>query len=311
MPGKILTEGKVTWSFIEEATPEILAELKSVYKFHQLDLDDVGSDSTHIPKVDVYKNYLFLVLHVPEWSSSEKKITIGQVSFFIGENYVISISHRGNKSIRGLFFRCLKNRGLRQEWMSGSSGLLLYHILAAMFQEARPLLNNIGKHVALVEDEVFSGEPNTKLIKELAGHRRNILLYRNIIDPQRYVITSLSNMRRPYLEENLTIYFDDIRDYLDKLWAIIETYKETVNGLYMTVESIINQRTNKILLVLTVVSASFLPHTLLFNMYGMNLPNLPLADHANFVWGVFGTLTVAVITALLFLMRRMKKTGWF
>lgn len=310
MENKILTEGKLTWTHIEQADKEVLAELKTKYNFHQLDLDDVATESTHIPKVDVYKNYIFLVLHLPHWNPQEKRITINQVNFFVGENFVISIPHRDAKEVRALFFRCVKNHTLRQEWMGGSAGLLLYHLVAELFRDARPLLNNIGKHVSLVEEEVFSGEQNTRLIKELAGHRRNILLYRNIIDPQRYVITSLTNVRRPFLEENLVIYFDDIRDYLDKLWAIVETYKETINGLYITVESIMNQRTNKILLVFTVISAAFLPHTLLFNLYGMNLDKLPFDHSEKWIWAIFVALTVGMISAVLIFLRRMKKSGW-
>ncbi len=311
MENKILTEGKLTWTHLENVSPEILAELKAKHNFHQLDLDDIATDSTNIPKVDVYKNYVFLVLHLPHWNPQEKKITISQVNFFVGENFVITIAHHDSKELRSLFFRCLKNRTLKQEWMSGSAGLLLYHLMTELFREARPLLSNIGKHVAMVEEEVFSGEQNTQLIKELAGHRRNILLYRNIIDPQRYVITSLTNIRRPFLDENLVIYFDDIRDYLDNLWAIIETYKETINGLYITVESIMNQRTSKVLTILTVISAALLPHTLFFNLYSMNLPGLPLAKSPHLVWSILGILTIVVLGVLMVTLRRMKKSGWF
>lgn len=311
MASKLLTEGKLTWTYIESLDHEVLTELKNTYNFHQLDLDDVASESTHIPKVDVYKNYVFLVLHLPHWNPQEKKITINQVNFFVGENFVITIPHRDTKEVRSLFFRCLKNHNLKKEWMGGSSGLLLYYIIAELFRDARPLLNNIGKHVSMVEEEVFSGEQNTRLIKDLAGHRRNILLYRNIIDPQRYLITSLANIRRPFLEESLVIYFDDIRDYLDKLWAIVETYKETVNGLYITVESIMNQRTSKVLTILTVISAALLPHTFFFNLYSMNLPGLPLSSHPQLVWSILGILTVVVVMVLLISLRRMKKSGWF
>lgn len=311
MASKLLTEGKLTWTHIESLTPEILTELKTNYNFHQLDVDDVATESTHIPKVDVYKNYIFLVLHLPHWNPAEKKITINQVNFFVGENFVITIPHRDAREVRSLFFRCLKNHKLKKEWMGGSAGLLLYHIIAELFREARPLLNNIGKHVALVEDEVFSGEQNTRLIKDLAGHRRNILLYRNIIDPQRYVISSLTNVRRSFMDENLVIYFDDIRDYLDKLWAIVETYKETVNGLYITVESIMNQRTSKVLTILTIISAALLPHTLFFNLYSMNLTGLPLSGSPGLVWSLFGALTLIVAGVLVVTLRRMKKGGWF
>lgn len=311
MSVKTLNEGKLNWIHIEDLTEERVAELRTTYGFHQLDLEDVLSDSTHIPKVDVYKNYVFLVLHVPHWNHQEKKITINQVNFFFGENYVITIPHRENKEVRALFFRCLKNRTTRHDWMNGTSGFLVYNIMAALFQEARPLLNNIGKHVALVEEEVFSGEQNTRLIKDLAGHRRNILMYRSIIEPQRYVIASLTNIRRSFMEENLTLYFDDIRDYLDKLWAIVETYKETINGLYITVESIMNQRTNKVLTILTVISAALLPHTFFFNLYSMNLPGLPLSKHPELVWSMLGGLTVIVLVVLALSLRKMKKTGWF
>lgn len=311
MASKILTEGKLTWTHIESLTPEILSELKTKYSFHQLDVDDVASESTHIPKMDVYKNYIFLVLHLPHWNPTEKKITINQVNFFVGENFFITIPHRDAKEVRSLFFRCLKNHKLKKEWMGGSSGLLLYHVIAELFREARPLLNNIGKHVALVEDEVFSGEQNTRIIKDLAGYRRNILLYRNIIDPQRYVISSLANVRRSFLDENLVIYFDDIRDYLDKLWAIVETYKETINGLYITVESIMNQRTSKVLTILTIISAALLPHTLFFNLYSMNLTGLPLSGSPGLVWSLFGMLTLIVAGVLVITLRRMKKGGWF
>ncbi len=311
MPLKTLTEGNLTWINVESVTPEVLADFKTKYNFHQLDLDDIASESTHIPKADVYKNYVFLVLHLPEWSHTEKKITIAQVNIFVGENYVITIPHHNNKEVRALFFRCLKNRTLRHDWMKGSAGFLLYNIMAALFHEARPLLNNIGKHVALAEEEVFAGEQKTNLIKELANHRRNILIYRSIIEPQRYVISSLANIRRPFLEENLGIYFDDVRDYLDKLWVIVETYKETVNGLYMTVESIMNQRTNKVLTILTVISAALLPHTFFFNLYSMNLPGLPLAKNPHLVWSILGILTLLVGTILFVSLRRMKKSGWF
>ncbi len=308
---KTLSAGNLSWTNIEAVTDETLNFLRSNYNFHDLDLEDIATESTHIPKIDIYKNYLFLVLHFPHWNHDEKKITISQVNFFVGENFVITVAQKRNREMRSFFYRCMKNRSVKSEWMSGTSGLLLYHIIESLFHETRPILNNIGKHVSLIENEVFSGEQNSELIKELAGHRRNILLYRSIVDPQRYVISSITHVRKPFLDEQLSIYFDDVRDYLDKLWAIIETYKETINGLYITVESYINQRTNKLLTVLTVISVAMLPHTLLFNLYGMNLSILPLADHPTVVWSLFSGLTIIVGVTLWIILRRIKKTGWF
>jgi magnesium transporter len=256
---KTITEGAIAWHHIETVTPEIIEFLRANYNFHSLDLEDVMSESTHIPKLDTYKDYLFLVLHFPHWNHAEKKVEIFQMDFFVGKNYLISIQHGKNKEMRSFFFRCLKNRKIKQEWMNGQPGFLLYNLIAALFKETRPILNNIGKHISLVEQEVFSGEQGTHLIKELARHRRNVLMFGSIIEPQRYIMSNLAHTHKPFLNQELRDYFDDVRDHLDKFWAIIEAYKENVHGLYITVESIINQRTSKVLTILTVISAALLP----------------------------------------------------
>ena len=310
MPIKTVTEQNLTWVNIEAVDEESLKFLKDNYHFHPLDLEDVETEA-QTPKLDVYKNYLFLVLHFPEWNHEEKRVTSEQIDFFITDNTLITIQRHKNKDLQALFYRCLKNKKMRTEWLGGNSGFLLYYLLEAMFAGARPILNNIGKHLTLVENEVFSGEQNTGLIRQLSYHRRNILAFGRIIEPQRYLMSNLAHIRRPFMDESTSVYFDDIRDYLDKLWSIVDNYKESVHGLYITVESMINQRTNKVLTLLTIISVALLPHTLFFNMYGMNLSVLPGATHPTAAWWGLAVLTLVVAIGLIVTLRRMKKHGWF
>ncbi len=310
MPIKTLSEQALTWVNIEGVDNESVGFLKENYKFHPLDLEDVQTE-VQTPKLDVYKNYLFLVLHFPEWNHEDKRVTSQQIDFFVMDNTLVTVQHNKNKDLQALFYRCVKNKKIRAEWFSGNSGFLLYYILDALFNEARPILNNIGKHLTMVETEVFSGEQNTGLIRQLSYHRRNILAFGRIVEPQRYLMSNLAHTRRAFLDESASVYFDDIRDNLDKLWSVVENYKESVQGLYITVESLINQRTNRVLTLLTIISVSLLPHTLFFNMYGMNLSVLPGAEHPTAVWWGLVGLTIAVITGLVITLRRMKKNGWF
>ena len=130
---KTITEGNISWIHIESVTPEVIEFLRTTYRFHTLDLEDVASESTHIPKLDTYRNYLFLVLHFPQWNHSEKKVEIFEVDFFVGDTYVISIQHGKNKEMTGFFYRCLKNRRIKQDWMSGQSGFLLYNLVVSLY----------------------------------------------------------------------------------------------------------------------------------------------------------------------------------
>jgi magnesium transporter len=199
----------------------------------------------------------------------------------------------------------MKNRRTKKEWMSGSSGYLLYRLVEALFHNSRPILNNIGKYISILETDIFEGEQDTQSIKQLAVHRRNVLNFRRIIDPQRYLIANLSHTRKMFIQEDMSLYFDDVVDYLNKLWAISDTYKDTIDGLHVTVESLINQRTNKVIGALTVISVSLLPLTLLSGIYGMNIP-LPYQQSSSFVWFMF----LGLAGVILFVITVMKKRKW-
>lgn len=305
MAVKELTQGDLKWINISSVDQAAIAYLKEHFKFHHLDLEDIQSES-QTPKIDVYKNYLFLVLHFPQWKAQNKKIITHEVDFFVGENYVITVQHGKNKEIKNFFYRCMNNRKVKSTWMSQSSGFLLYQLLQALFGETRTLLNTIGKQIDGVENEIFAGEEDLHIIKLLATHRRNVLTLRRMLDPQRYLMSNLSHIRKPFLDESLSIYFDDVKDYLDKLWAIIESYKETIDGLHITVESIINQKTNKVIGALTVISVALLPLTLFSGIYGMNIAGLPYAERPFGVWTMFGGLTLVI----LLIIAVMKKRKW-
>ena len=144
------------------------------------------------------------------------------------------------------------------------------------------------------------------MVHELARHRRNILNFRRIIDPQRYLVANLSHTRKSFLNEEMSLYFDNVNDYLSKLWSIVEAYKDTLNGLHVTVESLVNQRTNKLISSLTVISVSLLPLTLLSGIYGMNIDRLPFAHQPIFVWGIFVALGLFILL-LITIMRRQRR----
>ncbi|HYE59833.1 MAG TPA: magnesium transporter CorA family protein [Candidatus Kapabacteria bacterium] len=305
---KTLKEQNLTWINIDTVNDEALAFLKGNYSFHPLDLEDIQSEQ-QTPKIDAYKNYLFVVMQFPQWQAATNTVVAHEVDIFIGENYLITIQREKSKELKSLFYRCMNNRKVRSDWMSGSSGYLLYHIIEELLHNAHPILNHIGKHISSLENEIFAAEPNSIVIRELAIERRNVLSFRRILDPERYVISSLKNTPKPFLpqqaDEGLTIYFDNIQDYLSNMWAVVESYKETINGLHITVESLINRRTNKIISTLTMISVSFMPLTLLSGLYGMNIDHLPFAHEPHYVWLMYLGL-FAVIVLTIFIMRRKR-----
>src|SRR3989338_1991679 len=303
MPIKTLAQGNLNWINIDHLDSEMLSYLKTQYGFHPLDLEDLQSEQ-QIPKLDAYQNYLFIILQFPHWQGETNMIVAQELAIFLGDNYLITIQQNKSKELKNFFYRCLNNRKVKADWMSGSSGYLLYRLIEELFENTRPILNNIGKQISVVESAIFSGEQDTGIIKRLGGHRRNILLFRRILEPQRYLVSTLSHTRKSFLDEHMSLYFDNVHDSLNNMWAIVETFKETVDGLHVTVESLINRRINKLITVLTAFSVSLLPLNLLAGIYGMNIA-LPFQNQPNVIWIMFVVLT-SLIILLIYALKRHK-----
>jgi magnesium transporter len=297
-----VTTSTLRWVNIPTITPDAIAHLEAQYDFHELDIEDI-QEITQTPKLDVYKDYLFLVMQFPQWNHTTNQVVRHEMAVFLGDGYLITVQRGQSQEIAAFFDRCMNSATVKEDWMEGSSSYLLYNILEAMFHSAQPILNRIGKHLSSLEDEIFDGEPNTKTIRLLAQHRRNVLNFRRILDPQRYLISNLTHIRKPFMDQDISMYIDDIHDYLNKLWSIVNGYKDTINGLHTTVESLINQRTNKVISALTVVSASLLPLTLLSGIYGMNIP-LPFAGAPHVIWMLFGILIICIVSIIMVMKRK-------
>lgn len=302
---KTLTHNKLTWISIDQVDAKAMNFLKKEYPhFHSLDFEDVETEQ-QTPKVDVYKDYLFIVLQFPHWDAESKMVIPHEIDIFIGDNFLITIQSTRSKELKDFFYGCMNNESVKEEWMIKNSGYLLYEVMDALFHNTRPILNNIGKNLNMLEQEIFSGNRQSRAILGLGVYRRNILNFRRIVDPERQIISSLPNHQKSFLGAELKIYFEDITDYLNNLWSIVNAYKDAIDGLHVTVESLLNRRVNKIISALTVISVSILPLNLLSGIYGMNIDGLPFAHNPAWVWGMFGGLSIIII-ALILIMKRQE-----
>jgi len=301
---KTLTQHKLTWINIDQVNEESLKYLREHHHVHLLDLEDVESEQK-IQKIDFYKDYIFLVFLSPRWQSQTATIIPQELDIFVGENYLITIQKNKSKKIKDLFYRCMNNTKIRSEWMGSSSGYLLYNIILELLETSRPILNKLGKDIASKENEIFfSAEPDTGLIMQMARLRRNVIGMYRILDPQRYVISTLQNANISFLGQHADIYIDNIKDILGEMCSVVETYKETIHGFHITVESLLNRKTNKIIGALTFISVIVLPFNVLSGIYGMNIIGLPFAQNPIWVWFMFAILLALTLVAILFMRRR-------
>jgi len=295
-----LTWGELTWVNIENPTEGETEYLAQNYSFHHLDLDDCLSRIQR-PKIDEYKDYLFLVFHFPVFSKEARVTTPGQVSVFIGEKYLITL-HKGElKPLVKLFRECQIDEESRQENFSHGSGYLLYRIVDRLVDYCLPILNKIGDNIEEVEDSIFS-DRRRGTVKGISILRRDVIAFRRIIWPMRAVIGGLESKVRRFTMMDMAVYFGDMIDHVDKIWDALDEYKEIIEGLNDTHDSLATNRTNEVIRMLTIIATILLPITMVSSIYGMNIP-LPFQSSSYSFLYVF-LIMIAIIGGMLYFFRR-------
>ena len=292
-----VTHNGITWTdIVHPGEPEIQWLARS-YGFHPLHLDDTLSKIQR-PKIDDSEDYTFFVMHVPVYSKLVRITTPSEVDIFVGANFVIT-AHAGSlKPLVRMFDRCFEEPEFRASLMGRSTGYLLYQIVDKLVDYCFPILNKIDQNIEQVEEQIFE-ERQRQIIQEISIIRRDIIAFRRIVKPLIPVITSLERKQRPFLHEDTEEYFGDIADHLSKIWDTLEDYKEVIEGLSDTLNSLASNRINEILKVLTIISVLLLPLTLISGIMGMNV-RLPLEAHPMAFGIILSMMLVVIITMLGF-----------
>jgi magnesium transporter len=295
-----VTWGELTWVNIEQPTRLETDYLAENYPFHPLDLDDCLSRIQR-PKIDVYDDYLFLVFHFPVFNPEARVTTPSQVSVFIGQGYLITL-HKGDlKPLVKLFDQCQTDEEVRQEHLGQGSGYLLYRVLDRLVDYCFPILNKIGSNIEDVEDNIFS-EGVRGTVREISTLRRDVISFRRIIWPMRAVIGSLEPKIRRFTQMDMEVYFGDMTDHVDKIWDGLDEYKEIIEGLSDTHDSLATHRTNEVVRVLTAIATILLPLTVVASLYGMNIP-LPFQS-SPFAFALVFVVWLIIACGMLYFFRR-------
>ena len=299
-----LTQNNLTWVNIERPTERETEYLAQNYPFHPLDLDDCLSRIQR-PKIDEYKDYLFLVFHFPVFNTETQVTKPSQLSVFIGEKYLITL-HKGElKPLVKLFRECQIDEESRQENFSQGSSYLLYRIIDRLVDYCLPILNKIGDNIERTEDNIFSSKGMPKAIEDISILRRDVISFRRIIWPMRAVISSLEPKIHRFTKMDMKVYFGDMVDHVDKIWDGLDEYKEIIEGLSDTHDSLATNRTNEVMRRLTVIATILLPITVVASIFGMNIPLGPFRDSPYSALYI-SLICLAIIIGMLYFFRRQR-----
>jgi magnesium transporter len=301
-----ITNGKMSWFYIERPTSNEVQFLAQRFQFHPLDLDDVLSRIQR-PKIDEYEDYLFMVLHLPVFDKENRITRPSEINIFVGENYVVTVHCSGDlKPLLRFFQECETDKNSRERYLGRSSGFLLYHILDRLVNSCFPILDKVTQNIDDIEDIIFT-KPVPETVQEISLIRRDLISFRRVVHPQIAVIETLEREEYPFFKEDQDVYFGDIADHIRKIWDGLEDCKEVVDGLADTSNWLTSHRIQQIMRILTIIMGVLAPPTLIASIYGMNIP-LPGGVNSGSLLplGILLALMAVIAGSIFFYMRRRR-----
>jgi len=299
-----ITQGKLTWFYLERPTYREVEFLAQHFNFHPLDLDDVLSRIQR-PKIDEYEDYLFIVLHFPVFDKQNRITRPSELDIFIGENYVVTVHCSGDlKPLPELFHQCQTSKESREFYLGRTSGFLLYHILDRLVNYCFPILDKVTQNIDEIEDIILT-KPVPETVQKISMIRRDLISFRRVIHPQINVIETLERKEHPFLKEEQEVYFGDIADHIRKIWDGLEDCKEVIDGLSDTTNWLTSHRIQEIMRILTIIMGLMAPPTLIASIYGMNVPLPGGVNHGSFLTlGILSAIMAASAAGVFLLIRR-------
>jgi len=279
--------------------------LGGIFSVHRLALEDIVALHQR-PKVEQYGDHLFIVaraMYLGEHLESE------QISLFVGKNSVLTFQEgRPGDCLEAIRERIRKKGGRIRD---AGHDYLAYALLDAIVDSYFPILETYGERLETLEDEILL-HPEVDTVARIHSIKRDLLTLRRAMWPQREIFNALLRGESAVMTAETQLYMRDCYDHSVQILDLLETYRELGSDLIDMHLSMVSNRTNEIMRVLTVISVVFIPLTFIAGVYGMNfdtdksLWNMP---ELKWYWGYPFALLLMLLVALgqmIFFRRR----GW-
>jgi magnesium transporter len=258
------------WVDMQDPVQEIIEPLlEERFGFHELAAEDSLSAAA-LPKYDSFPNYDFFIFRTVDVNVSNHASETYKIAAFLGRNFLFTVHRRALSSIDDVFKRLPGDRRLLER----GPDFLLYSIVDAMVDAHFPLVEQIEEAVDDLQDRIFEDAEDSHL-DELLHLKRDVNVLRRHSLPQRELLNQISRGDAKFVQQQHLIYFRDVYDHMFRISETIDVDRDQMTGTMDAYLSVVANRTNEVMKVLTIFSATMLPLTLIAGIYGMNFEHMP------------------------------------
>jgi len=297
----LLTSSSTTWLNIDGIHDiSLMEQIGRLYGVHPLTLEDV-LNTTQRPKTEAFDGYLFIVLKMLHYDTEKDRISSEQISLILGKTFLITFQEDIGDVFTPVRERIRKGKGRIR---TGGCDYLAYALIDAIVDNYFVILEKVGQRLETLE-EMIDENPDADMLEEIHAIRHDLIYLRKQVWPLREIIAHLQKDGTPFVGEAVGPFLRDVYDHTIQAIDTIESFRDILSGMQDLYLSIISNRMNEVMKVLTIIATIFIPITFVAGIYGMNftyMPELAWRWGYLFVW----IIILAIIIAMLVFFRHRK-----
>ena len=243
----------------------LIEKICNCFDVHPLAIEDI-LHTTQRPKMDVYDNFIFLVVRMKTFNTETKEIMTEQVSFVLNDHYLITFQETPVDTFDPVRERIKKSKGRIRKM---GTDYLMYALIDSIVDNYFSVLEKVGEEIEAIEEELVTN-PVPHTLHRIYGLKREMILLRKSIWPLRELISSLQREELPQITESISIYLKDLYDHTIQIVDTVETFRDMISGMLDIYLSSMSNRMNEVMKILTLFAAIFIPLTFIAGIYGMN-----------------------------------------
>lgn len=292
----------LSWVDLESPDAEEVKKIMQKYDISPMVADELLR-STIRPRVDVYSNFIYLILHFPFFDLSRKMSVAGEIDFIIGKNFLITTHYRSIAPLHELAKMFEVGMLTGEKRLKNSPGQLMFFIIRHLYDFTLRQLDHIQLNISAIGENIFMGKEK-EMVKEISYAQGDILEFKRSLHAHDGVLKSLKSAGEKFFGHDFAVYVNNITRELEQVENLVQNSKETIELLQETNNSLLSNKTNEIMKTLTVLAFATFPLVFLSQLFGMNVENMPLVGAKGGFWILILIMAFSTIGVIAFFKRK-------
>jgi magnesium transporter len=292
----------LTWIDIESPTPDEVKSLMRKYSIHPLVAEEFLKPTLR-PKVDVYKNFIYLILHFPIFEHDRKTSISYEIDFIIGKNFLITAHYKSIAPLHEITKIFEVGSMLGEDHFTKNTGVLVFFIIRQLYEFALRQLDHIQLKIDGIEENIFKNHEQ-EMVEVISCVRRDILDFQRSIYAHESILNSLGRAGEKFFGSDFIHYTNNMAGELIRIKNLLENCKATIESLQATNDSLLTDKTNDIMRTLSILAFLTFPLMLFAAIFSMNTISTPLLGIKGDFWIIVSMMLFATTGMILIFKRK-------